>query len=887
MLSTQVRTVLAALTVVFTTFPGLSHHVSVVLAQTPPSYTFKNVQIVGGGFVPGIIFNQTEAGLVYARTDIGGAYRQDPVTKRWIPLLDSISWDDWNLTGVVSLATDPVNPNNVYVAAGTYTNDWTTQNGAILRSGDKGATWSRTMLPFKLGGNMPGRGMGERLVIDPNKSSVLYLGAPSGNGLWKSTDAGISWSKVTNFPNPGNYVQDPADPFGYLTDNQGIVWVTFDKRSGSSGNASQTIYIGVADLQNTVYRTTDGGASWQRLAGQPTGFIAHKGVLDTANGYLYIATSDKGGPYDGGHGDVWKYNTATGAWTMISPIPSSPDPNGDNYFGYAGLSIDRQNPNIVMVTAYSSWWPDTIIWRSLDGGTTWNKIWNWTRYPNRSFRYIQDITAAPWLQFPAAPLCGGGRPGAEVNPKLGWMTETLEIDPFNSNRFMYGTGATIYGSENLTVWDQGSTSQITLKVMAQGLEETAVLDLISPPSGAPLLSAVGDIRGFRHDNLDVVPATMYQVLSSTTSIDFAELTPSYVVRVGNGDAANCEQSGAISTDGGTTWTKMMGQPSTLTAGGNVAVSAGGAGKIVWSPDGTGVYYTTNGGGAWTASTGIAAGALVKSDRVNPNKFYGFKDGVFYVSTNGGVNFNATAATGLPSQGAVRFKAVPGREGDIWLAGGAENNTYGLWHSLDSGATFTKITTVEEADNIGFGKPAPGQSYVALYTSAQIFGVRGLFRSDDAGVTWVRINDDQHQYGFTGAAITGDPRVYGRVYVSTNGRGIIYGDISGGGTCTANATHVDSIVVTTVSGGGNKKKGQATVTIKDNCGNPVANATVTGTFSGSINQSLSASTNSSGVATLTTTNTATGTVTVTFCVTNVTHSSLTYSSAANLETCDHN
>jgi hypothetical protein len=66
--------------------------------------------------------------------------------------------------------------------------------------------------------------------------------------------------------------------------------------------------------------------------------------------------------------------------------------------------------------------------------------------------------------------------------------------------------------------------------------------------------------------------------------------------------------------------------------------------------------------------------------------------------------------------------------------------------------------------------------MALYIPAQIGGVRGLYRSIDAGATWVRINDDQHQWGRAGeAAITGDPRIYGRVYVGTNGRGIIYGD----------------------------------------------------------------------------------------------------------------
>src|SRR4029079_3762260 len=165
------------------------------------------------------------------------------------------------------------------------------------------------------------------------------------------------------------------------------------------------------------------------------------------------------------------------------------------------------------VTGYSSWWPDTQIWRSTNGGGNWSRIWDWTRYPSRSLRYSQDISAAPWLKFPTPSLCGGGRPGAEPNPKLGWMTEALEIDPFNRNRFIYGTGAMLFGSDNLTVWDQNNTSQITIKVMGQGIEETSVSDLISPPSGASLLSGLSDIRGFRHDNLDAPPTTMYSKLT--------------------------------------------------------------------------------------------------------------------------------------------------------------------------------------------------------------------------------------------------------------------------------------------------------------------------------------------------------------------------------------
>ncbi|GAB3850764.1 hypothetical protein GCM10027610_076240 [Dactylosporangium cerinum] len=129
-------------------------------AAAADPYALKNVQIEGGGFVPGIIFNQKQQNLVYARTDIGGAYRLDPSTNRWIPLLDWVGQDNWGYNGVVSLATDEVDPNKVYVAAGMYTNSWDPNNGAILRSSDKGATWQSTQLPFKLGGNMPGRGMG-------------------------------------------------------------------------------------------------------------------------------------------------------------------------------------------------------------------------------------------------------------------------------------------------------------------------------------------------------------------------------------------------------------------------------------------------------------------------------------------------------------------------------------------------------------------------------------------------------------------------------------------------------------------------------------------------------------------------------------------------------
>ncbi|WP_089205192.1 cellulose binding domain-containing protein [Streptosporangium subroseum] len=746
---------------------GTASASSSVAAAEP--YQWKNVRIDGGGFVPGIIFNQTEKNLIYARTDIGGAYRWEQSSKSWTPLLDWVGLDKWGYNGVVSLATDPVETGRVYVAAGMYTNSWDPNNGAILRSADKGATWQATALPFKLGGNMPGRGMGERLAVDPNRNSIVYLGAPDGNGLWRSTDKGVTWAKVASFPNPGNYAQDPADPNGYLSHRPGVVWVTFDKSSATAGNTTQKIYVGVADKENTVYSSTNGGTTWTRVAGQPIGYIAHKGVLDNTGQTLYIATSDTGGPYDGAKGDVWKLNTATGVWTQISPIPSS---SADDYFGYSGLTVDRQRPGTLMVATQISWWPDVIFFRSTDGGATWTRVWDFTSYPNRSFRYTMDVSSSPWLTLGANPQ------PPEVAPKLGWMTESMEIDPFDSNRMMYGTGATLYGTEDLLKWDTAG-AQFTIRPMVKGLEETAVLDLISPPSGAPLVSGLGDIGGFRHTNLDAVPPMMFTspYFTSTTSLDYAETNPAVMVRSGNfADADRPNDSHvAFSTDGGANWFQG-GEPGGINEGGTVAAAADGS-RFVWAPKGVGVHYSVGFGNTWTASTGLPAGAVVESDRVNAGKFYGFNAGTFYASTNGGVSFTATAATGLPAVGNVKFKAVPGREGDIWLAGG-ETGASGIWHSTNGGASFTKLSGVTSAVNIGFGKAAPGRSYQALYALATVGGVSGVFRSDDTGATWLRINDDQHQYGNAGEAITGDPRVYGRVYLGTNGRGILYADNGG-------------------------------------------------------------------------------------------------------------
>jgi xyloglucan-specific exo-beta-1,4-glucanase len=767
------------------------------------AYTWRNVVTGGGGgFVDDVVFNPKQKDLIYARTDIGGAYRWNPNTGTWTQLLGWVTPAEWNWAGVESLATDPVHPNRLYIAAGTYTNSWTTMNGAILRSDDWGNTFHITPMPFKIGGNMPGRGMGERLAVDPNNDAILYYGARSGNGLWKSTNYGVTWNKVANFPDTGPYAETPNDPSGYLSDPDGVVWVTFDPSTGKPGRATQTIYVGVADNRSgadNIYRSTDGGTTWAPIPDEPTcsvsgttvtcaggatwststdnttGYLPHQGKLDS-QGTLYVTYSDYDGPYLGDHGDVWKFVPSTGTWTLISPVPGA---SSSDYFGYGGLAVDMQHPGTIVVASVNSWWPDTQMFRTTNGGATWEPIWTWGNYPNRNLYYTIDVSNAPWLNF------GDTNPTPPVPAvKVGWMQEGMNIDPFNSDRMMYGTGATLYATNNLTAWDNYQNGGIVaFKSTALGIEEEAVSDLVSPPANAHLYSTMADVSGFRHDSLTTSPAAMVSTpyAGSCAALDYAELVPNFMVRVGFGSPA----STAFSFDGGATWVAGNTDIPGVSQNGGTVAAAADASRVLWAPVNAAVSYSIDNGNSWIASATIPQNAVVASDRVNPQMFYGFGQGQFWYSTDGGATFTASAATGLPQAGdQVVVKAMPGIQGDVWLAGGdaTKGHVSGVWHSTDGGKTFTKLPNVTQANVIGFGMAAPGASYEAIYIGGTVHGVQGIYRSDNKGKTWIRINDPAHQYGIP-TTITGDPRIYGRVYVGTNGFGIVYGDIASEGEST--------------------------------------------------------------------------------------------------------
>jgi photosystem II stability/assembly factor-like uncharacterized protein len=740
--------------------------------QTP--YTWKSVQIVGGGFVDGVIFHPTTPGVRYARTDMGGAYRWDTAANRWQPMLDWVPYKDLNLMGIESIAVDPSDPRHVYLACGTYTNP-STPNGSILRSDDSGHTFQRTDVPLKFGGNEDGRGNGERLVVDPHDGRILYLGTRH-DGLWRSQDYGATWTRVSSFPDVTEAVPPPPVPVPGETPEQhrrrmpvrgsGIVFVKFVPTADSQNPASatQTIYAGVSLMgRPNLFASTDGGASWRDVEGEPTKYRPTRAAV-SSDGFLYIAYGTAPGPSHMTDGAVWKLNNQTGAWTDITPDRPVA---GSKEFGYAGVSVDAQRPQTVIASSFGR--PKSAgsedMFRSTDGGATWKPIFGGGG--------VYDYSLAPYVK----------------STPIHWLFD-IEIDPTNADHAVFTTGYGGWETFDLTASDQ--TKPTHWSALATGIEETVALELNSPAQGAHLLSAIGDYGGFVHWDLDrpaPVGSSAPPRMGNTTGVVSASLHPEIIVRVGNSAEHNRGENIGYTLDAGRTWKPTAAAPTPESRSGSISVSADGSAWL-WTPERESAFLTRDHGATWTAVQGLPAGLRIVSDPVDPKLFYALSlvDRTLYRSSDGGATFTAVHFT-LPEDapafdasrrgdnrgGQDRIYATPGRTGDLWLAA-----FDGLYHAASSepkagGSTsITRLPNVEEIHAFGFGKAGPHQSYPALYLVGTVQGQPGVFRSLDEARTWVRINDDQHQWGLV-LQIAGDPRLYGRVYVGTHGRGVFYGD----------------------------------------------------------------------------------------------------------------
>jgi len=703
--------------------PGPLHaagQAATIPAAAGVPYTWDSVAIGGGGFVTAVIPSRSEPNVAYARTDVGGAYRWDGKSQRWTALLDWVGEDQTGLLGIDALAIDPHNAANVWLLAGiAYLNGG---RSAVLRSTDYGKTFSvaDVTAQFKTHGNGFGRQNGERLAVDPGSSNVLYLGSRR-DGLFTSSDSGVTWKRSA------------ALPVSTTPNDVGLNIVLPDPASIKDGRA-QRLFVGVSRFGSVgpnLYASVDAGVTFAPVPNAPAKLMPQRAAFDGA-GNLYITYADGAGPHPDKSGSepmergaVWKLHVASGAWVDVTPKGWTRP--------FAGVSVDPRNPKRLVVSTINTFIPQgdakgDRIFVSNDAGATWVDV--------IARGYRRDAAGVPWLKGHAIHWAG-----------------SVEFDPSDPRAVWVTSGNGVFRTANI------DATPATWTFAVAGLEETVPLGFVSM-AGQPPVSAIGDYDGFVHDD----PARHGRIhqpeIGTTTGLDAAALTPETMVRVG--DAM------LLTRDGGKRWSKTAALQGKR---GRVAISADGA-TLVHTPQGSSTLYRSSDAGAsWTQVKGLAGRDLrAVADPLRANVFYAYDDKALNVSVDGGASFAPRAS--LPAGGSRLIRLAPGREGDLW----APLKDGGLQRSLDGGATFKRFANVGYCGAVGFGKAAAGKDYPSVYIWGSVDGVRGIYRSLDQGASWQRINDAFHQYGGPGDGhfIVGDMNRFGFVYMSTAGRGIVYG-----------------------------------------------------------------------------------------------------------------
>ena len=695
-------------------------------APATVAYGWQDVPIGGGGYVSGVYSHPAAPGLFYAKTDVGGAYRRDG-NGPWVPLTDWIDDAHWTYAGIESLALDPNDADAVYLAAGTYTNAWSGP-GAFLLSHDRGRSWKTVPVPFKMGGNNDGRNQGERLAVDPNDGRVLLFGSRK-NGLWTSTDRGETWSQVKAFPLPKD-TKDFGTPF-----------VLFDRASGRSGAPTPTIVIGCDSPTTPVLRSTDAGKTWTPVPGTPAGLLPHRAAFGDG-GALFVTFANGVGPSDVTAGVVMRLESDGKTWTDVSPVRQGK-------FGYVGVTVDPRDPETILVSTLDRWSVGDAIFRSHDNGHTWTEL---------KQNAVLDWSAGPWVALD------------KDKPSWGHWISGIAVDAADSDHVVYSTGWGVWEGRDCS--NAGTGRPTHWRFASEGIDEGVATDVVSPPSGAPVLHTLWDLDGFRQTDIERSPKTgMFKpFVGRDNSIDFAEAEPDFVVRVfggqilGSADAGS--KGGAFSTDNGQTWAVFPSRPKDAVDG-FVAVGADGK-SVVWTPDGQGTAVSTDRGRTWAASSGLPWNLRVVADRRTPNAFYAFDPatGVVYASDDSAKSFKPTVIL-PPGDGYLR--ASYAAAGQVWLA-----RASGVLRSTDGGRSFERVAGLDGGQCVGFGKPVAGPAAAAVYVVGRAGGTYGFYRSEDDGKTWTRVNDDAHQF-MQIVAISGDPRTAGRVYVASRSRGIVRGD----------------------------------------------------------------------------------------------------------------
>lgn len=205
-----------------------------------------------------------------------------------------------------------------------------------------------------IGPNRGGRSLGS--AGSPGRPNEYYFGA-TGGGLWKTVDGGNEWFPVTD----GQITSSSIGAVAVAETNPDIVYI----------GGGETQLRGSITQGDGVYKTTDGGKTWRHLGLKETQAISRIRIHPTNPNIVYVAAL--GHPYgENEERGVFRSKDGGNTWEKVLYVSDKA--------GAADLIIDRTNPNILYASTWQvyrkSWkmWgggPDSKLFKSLDGGDTW------------------------------------------------------------------------------------------------------------------------------------------------------------------------------------------------------------------------------------------------------------------------------------------------------------------------------------------------------------------------------------------------------------------------------------------------------------------------------------------------------------------------------------
>jgi photosystem II stability/assembly factor-like uncharacterized protein len=284
----------------------------------------------------------------------GGVWKTDDAGRSWTSLFDHES-----AAAIGAIAIAPSDPKVIYVGTGHPEPRYDVISGdGVFRSGDGGRSWTKR-------GLQETRYIG-RILVDPRDPNVVLVaalghifGPNRERGVFRSTDGGATWSQplfVDENTGAVDLAADPKNPdviYAAAWQFRNYPWLSYFKPNIGPGSA--------------VYKSTDGGKIWKRLAGGgwPNAVVGRIGLAVSPGGRVWAlvdAPAPVPSPADAGRAatppaGLYRSDDAGAAWTQVNATP------GLSTYYFGRVTPDPTNPDVVYVMGQS-------IRRSQDGGKT-------------------------------------------------------------------------------------------------------------------------------------------------------------------------------------------------------------------------------------------------------------------------------------------------------------------------------------------------------------------------------------------------------------------------------------------------------------------------------------------------------------------------------------